>query len=164
MEGWIRPGLDPDRKSWIHGNTAPAWGLLETSPGELSVYWQDQSGQLKSTPRLLRGTLRTDGFVSVRAKYHGGEFTTKPLTFKGRELVLNYSTSAAGSLRVEIQDEAGKAIPGFALADSPQIYGDAIQEVARWKAGADVSKLAGRTVRLRFAMKDADLYSFRFQP
>jgi len=38
LEAWIRPGLDPNRESWIHGNTAPAWGILETAPGELSVY------------------------------------------------------------------------------------------------------------------------------
>jgi hypothetical protein len=37
----------------------------------------------------------------------GGEFTTKPLRFEGSELELNFATSAAGSVRVEIQDEHG---------------------------------------------------------
>jgi hypothetical protein len=165
MEGWIRPGIDPKRESWVHCNTAPAWGLLETAPGELSVYWTDHYGQSKpySIPQLQRGTLRTDGFVSVQAKYDGGDFTTKPLTFEGRELVMNFSTSAAGSVRVEIQDQAGNAIPGFALADCPEFYGDAIEEVVKWKGGSDVSALAGQSVRLHFVMKDADLYSIRFR-
>ena len=114
-------------------------------------------------PQLQRGTLRLDGFVSVHAKYAGGEFTTKPLTFMGREFLMNFSTSAVGSVRVELQDESGTPIPGFALADCPAIHGDAIEEVVKWKAGSDVSALAGKPVRLRFVMTDADLYSIRFR-
>jgi hypothetical protein len=164
MEGWIRPGMDPNRESWIHCNTAPAWGIVETAPGELSVFWIDHYGQSKSIPKLQRGTLRTDGFVSMHAKYAGGEFTTKPLSFKGRELVMNFSTSAVGSVRVEIQDAAGKPLPGFTADDCPEIYGDAIEEVVKWKAGSDVGKLAGQPVRVRFVMKDADLYAIQFRP
>jgi len=164
MEAWIRPGLDPQRESWIHGNTAPAWGILQTGPDELSVYWTDHTGQPGTNAQLQRGTLRVDGFVSVHAKYGGGEFATKPLTFAGSELVMNYSTSAVGSVQVEIQDQEGNPIPGFTLADCPEIYGDAIQEVVKWKSGSDVSALAGQVVRLRFVMKDADLYAIRFRP
>ena len=163
MEGWIRPGLDPQRESWIHCNTMPAWGLLETAPDELSVYWIDHYGQPGSIAQLQRGTLRLDGFVSMHAKYAGGEFTTKPLTFAGRELVMNFSTSAVGSVRVEIQDQAGVPLPGFALADCPEIYGDAIEQAVKWQAGSDVSALAGQVVRLRFVIKDVDLYSIRFR-
>jgi len=32
-----------------------------------------------------------------------------------------------------------------------------------WKQGRDLRALAGRAVRLRFAMKDADIYSIRFR-
>ncbi|MEO7319141.1 MAG: hypothetical protein ABIZ56_09150, partial [Chthoniobacteraceae bacterium] len=91
---------------------------------------------------------------TVRA---GGEFTTKPLTFVGQRLVLNVATSAAGSVRVEVQDAAGKALPGFTLADCQEIYGDELARAVSWKGGGDVRALAGQTVRLRFTMKDADL-------
>ncbi len=67
-------------------------------------------------------------------------------------------------MRVELQDQEGSPIPGFALADCPEIYGDAIEEVVKWKSGPDVSALAGQVVRLRFVMKDADLYALRFRP
>ena len=163
MEGWIRPGLDPNKESWIHGNTSPAWGILQTGPEELSVYWVDHY-QLAYISQLQRGTLRLDGFVSMHAKYGGGEFTTKPLSFTGRELVMNFSTSAVGSVRVEIQDQAANPIPGFTLADCPEIYGDAIEQAVKWAGGSDVSALAGQVVRLRFVMKDADLYAIRFRP
>lgn len=81
--------------------------------------------------------LRKDGFVSLRAGYPGGEWTSKPLIFSGTELILNYSTSANGSIRVEIQDAAtGQPIPGFVLDDSPVIFGDKIAgSVNAWIAG-----------------------------
>ena len=75
---------------------------------------------------------------------------------------MNFATSAAGSLRVEIQDPDGKPIDGFALADCPPFFGDTIERVVTWKNGADVGSLAGKPIRLRFELKDADLYSFRF--
>jgi hypothetical protein len=54
-------------------------------------------------------------------------------------------------------------VSGFALADCPVIYGDAIEEVVKWNAGSDVGALAGKPVRLRFVMTDDDLYSIRFR-
>jgi hypothetical protein len=111
----------------------------------------------------LRYSLRTDGFASVNAPYCGGEFVTRPLTFIGRELVLNFSTGAAGSVKIEIQDTDGKSLPGYSLAEATELIGDAIERVASWKSGPDVSKINGRSVKLRFVMKDADVYSLRFR-
>lgn len=161
MEAWIRPGLDPN--NWCHRNNGPAWGILETAPGELSVYWVEHYHQ--DIPcQLRRGTLRTDGFVSLKAPYAGGELVTKPLTFTGKELVINYSTSAVGSVQVEVQDASGRPIEGFTLAQCPEMYGDEIERVVAWAGGSDLSALAGKPVRLRWVMKDADLYSIRFRP
>ena len=87
---------------------------------------------------------------------------TKPFIFSGRRLTINYSTSAAGGLRVEMQTADGKPIEGFALDDCPEIIGDRIEHTVSWKSGSDVGKLAGQTVRLRFELKDADLYSLQF--
>ena len=75
---------------------------------------------------------------------------------------MNYSSSAAGGLRVELQTPAGKPIDGFALGDCPEIIGDRIDAAVSWKSGPDVGALAGKPVRLRFVLKDADLYSLRF--
>lgn len=65
--------------------------------------------------------------------------------------------------RLEIQDEAGKPIPGFALEDCPVIFGDHLDRVIPWKDGKDLAALSGKTVRLRVELKDADLYSFQFR-
>jgi len=164
MEAFIRPGLDPDNWGDPHGNNTPAWGLLETAPHEISVYWSVHYGQdTGSIPELRRGTIRKDGFVSVNAPYAGGEFVTRPLVFTGSRLVLNYSTSAVGTVRVEIRNADGSAIPGYTLAECAQIYGDHIERVVEWSSGSDVGRLAGTPVRLRFVMNDADLYSLRFR-
>ena len=90
------------------------------------------------------------------------QLLTKPFSFSGSKLEINFASSPAGGLRVEIQDESGKPCPGFALAECPEMIGDDVERIVSWSAGADVSKLAGKPVRLRFAMKDADLYSLRF--
>jgi hypothetical protein len=100
----------------------------------------------------------------VTAGASGGEFTTRPVTFEGNHLVLNYATSAAGSVEVELQDEAGRPLPGFALADAVPLFGDELDAMVKWKSGNDVSALAGTPVRLRFVLKDADLFALRFAP
>ena len=165
-EALIRPGLQQER--WVTRNNYPAWGLLVTkselpgAPEELSLY-TTEGYYAGDSSRLRRHTIRVDGFVSVRAPLNGGQLVTKPITFEGSKLVLNFSTSAAGSIRVEIQDAEGKPLPGFTLDDSSEVFGDAIQRVVSWKGGADVAALAGKPIRLRFTLSDADLYSFRFQ-
>ncbi|HIE96710.1 MAG TPA: hypothetical protein EYG03_02385 [Planctomycetes bacterium] len=83
--------------------------------------------------------------------------------FGGTQLELNFATSAAGLIRVEIQDADGKPLEGYSLADCPEIFGDTIARTVVWKDDSkDVSSLAEKPVRLLFELKDADLYSFRF--
>ncbi|MBL9137262.1 MAG: hypothetical protein JNK85_15425 [Verrucomicrobiales bacterium] len=159
LEGFIRPG--PDLGNWASRAGLSALGIVPTGPAEMSLFKQAHYAQPDC--QLLRYTLRTDGFVSVRAPFGGGEMVTRPLRFAGREMILNFATGAAGGVRVEIQDQAGTAVPGFSLGDSVEQVGDEIERRVRWKAGSDVGALADRVVRLRFAMKDADLYSLRFR-
>ena len=159
MEAWIRPGRD--RRNWGDRSTMTAWGLLRTAADELSVYVSQH--YRFNTAHMLRGTLRVDGFASAHAGYAGGELVTTPVSFKGRRLVLNYATGAGGSVRVELQAESREPLAGFELAEGEELYGDSIAEPYRWKSGGDLSSLAGRRVRIRFAMKDCDLYSYRFQ-
>lgn len=113
---------------------------------------------------ISRVVLRRDGFVSVRAGSAGGEFTTPPLRFRGDQLVLNVDTSALGEVQVEVQDEAGKPIPGFTLDDADILHSaNAINRPVSWNGATTLEKLAGKTVRLHFALRDADLYAFQFR-
>ena len=115
------------------------------------------------TAHLDRMTLRIDGFASVNAPYIGGEMVTKPFRFSGKELEINYATSAAGSLRIEVQEANGVPVAGCALDECPEVIGDELERIVCWEGGGDVSRLAGTPIRLRFVMKDADLFSLRFR-
>ena len=165
-ESFLRPGLRT-MDTWFYGDIYQNWGLVETAskiadaPREISVYFTEST--MQDRPAYLRRyTLRVDGFVSLTAPLSGGEVLTKPLLFQGGRLLLNYSTSGAGSVRVEIQDAVGKALPGFALEDCDELYGDALEQAVAWKNNPDLSKLAGQPVRLRFELRDADVYAMRF--
>ncbi|MBN1293715.1 MAG: hypothetical protein JXB48_17875 [Candidatus Latescibacteria bacterium] len=159
MEGFIRPGTDIG--NWASRAGMTACGIVPTGPAEISLYKQAHYAQ--PSTHLLRFTLRTDGFVSVNASYSGGEMTTKSLKFKGNKLILNFSTSAAGGIKVEILDSSGKVIPGYSIDDCDEIIGDSIERTVTWNNNSDVSRLAGQPVRLRFTMKDADVFSMRFR-
>ncbi|MHC4402225.1 MAG: hypothetical protein ACYTG0_21365 [Planctomycetota bacterium] len=151
MEALIRPGLD--KAAWGNRSNYAAWHVVPTGPTEMSIFMLGDR----------RYVLRLDGFVSVNALWRGGELLTKPLRFEGSELEINYSTSAGGAVRVEIQDARGQPLLGFTLDDCEQIVGDEIQRVVEWTNGSDLSPLTEKTIRLRFVMHDADLYSLRFR-
>lgn len=158
LESFIRPGIGPG--NWVSRSNYAAVGIVPTGPAEISMYVCRSYTQ--PLPRLERLTLRTDGFASVQAPYTGGEMRTHPLTFTGRELHLNCACSAAGSVVVELQDSDGRPIPGFTEAEAIPTLGDALAHVVQWKNGPDLGKLAGKPVRLRFIMRDADLYAMQF--
>jgi hypothetical protein len=157
-EAWVRPGLD--KQNWTDRSNMPAWGIIETADGEFSMYlsehyrWPDN--------RLRRMTVRKHGFASIGAGAAGGEILTKPIVVRGKHLVLNYATSAAGSVQVEVQDaETPHPIPGFALSDMPPLFGDEIAAPIAWKSDADLSSLIGKPVRFRFVLTDADIFSLQ---
>lgn len=176
MEPFVRPGLDP--LNWHDRSVMMARGILQTSPTELSLYYFEH--YRTDSIQLRRATLRPDGFISITATFQGGEFTTRPFVLEGQELELNYSSSVAGSICVEAQDEHGKPIAGFRLQECDEIFGDELERVVTWRKGhndvltedrkeiankpSDLAHaLRGQVVRLRFVMKAADLYSFRIR-
>lgn len=165
-EAFIRPG--PARKdTWVYGDNFIIWGMVQTeshfqgAPDEISLYATEGYWEGNATS-FRRYTLRMDGFVSAQASFSGGRLITKPLKFDGSQLEINFSTSAAGGVRVEIQDGAGKPVPGFTLANCNEQFGDQPGRVVSWKSRTDVSQLSGKTVQLLFELKDADLYAYQF--
>ena len=88
--------------------------------------------------------------------------TTVPFTYTGDHLVLNYATSAAGEVRVELQDADGNALPGFSMEECDVLIGDRIDGAVSWHGQKSLSRYIGKPVRLKFQMRDADIYSFVF--
>lgn len=163
-EAYIRPAAT--RASWSNRGNYAALNVfpLRNDRPDMPDEWRytvlDDMGLLVRD-RVYR--LRLDGFASLRAGYEQGTVLTRPLTFEGNALLLNYETSAAGRLQVEILDEHGGPLPGFGLADLKEtLRGNERGQVVVWKSGTNLAALAGRPVRLRFVLKEADLYSIRF--
>ena len=158
MEAFLRPGTDP--RNWHERAIEVGSGLVPTGAGEMSLY--TVQNYRTDQVHIRRAVLREDGFISVHANYAGGELITRPFTFSGSKLALNYSTSAAGSLRVELQDIQGHPLPGRSLDHSVEMFGDEIGAEVIWDEGPGVGPWAGQPVRLRFVLRDADLFSFQF--
>ena len=105
-------------------------------------------------------TLRRDGFISIDCHYAPGRLTTKLVTFVGNELEIN--AAASGSISVEILDESGLTIPGFAQEDCVPFSGDSVRGRVSWKSGNNLSALEGKPIRLVFHMQMTRLYAFQF--
>lgn len=165
-QAFLRPGLRT-KHNWAYGDNYIAWHVVETEPTEddmpreLSLY-ATESYFTGNASRLRRYTLRMDGFASIFAPLGGGEVITKPFVFEGQALLLNCSTSAGGSIRVEIQDADGEPIEGYTPNDCGEIFGDFLDYRVGWNHRTDVGGLAGKAVRLRFVLRDADVYAMQF--
>jgi hypothetical protein len=164
-EAFLRPGMRDN--NWTYGDNYLAWQVVETvsdSPGtppELSLYATEGYFTGRQS-ELRRYTIRIDGFVSAQAKLSGGELITKPIRFTGGRLTINYATSGAGSVRVELQHIEGKPIEGYTLAECDEIFGDQLDRTVTWSGRGDVSNLADQPARMRLVLSDADVYSFQF--
>lgn len=156
-EAWCRPGPDP--RNWTQRSGMVAYGCAELQPGEWSFYisehyfWNDN--------RLRRLAVRKHGLGSLHAGGRERKVVTRPVLVEGQYLYLNYATSAAGSVRVEIQDEGGTPLEGFRLDDMELLYGDELDARAVWKSGADLRQWNGIPIRICFVLDDADLFSIR---
>ena len=102
-------GRESARTTGSRARTIPALNVVQTGPTEMSVYVNQDYAQ--PTAHLRRYSLRLDGFASAQADYAGGELVTKPLVFQGRALSINFATSAAGGIRVELQRPDGSSDP-----------------------------------------------------
>lgn len=123
-------------------------------------------GEAPRPPIVHRLVQRLDGFVSADAPYgEEAELVTHPLRFAGERLVLNVDAGATGFVQVGFLDERERPIPGFSVDECVYVNGSAVAHPVEWlETGGDVSRLAGRTVRLRIRMRGASLYALQFVP
>ena len=98
-------------------------------------------------------TLRRDGFVSLHAGNDNRTLTTEMLSFKGKYLFVNAEVN--GGFQVEILSDKGKVLRQSTLC---QAFNATKQRIL------DVSGFSGKKVRLRFTMRDGDLYAFWISP
>ena len=109
---------------------------------------------------LSLATLRADGFASLGASYDGGRVTTRPFRFSGRRLLVN-AKADFGRLLAEVLSAQGEALAGFSFADCRPLQADRLDQTVTWTDHATLDALKDQTIRLRFRLENARLYSYR---
>ena len=158
MESFLRPGIGLE--NWVSRSNYPALNIVQTSSNEMSFYVNQNYAQSSSC--IHRYSLRIDGISSIYAGFSPGTVITKPFIFKGKQLHMNYSTSAAGGIKVSILDNSKSPYKSFDIDNAIESIGNYIDRIIKWKNINDLSSLEGKIVRLKIELKDANLYSLRF--
>lgn len=160
-EAYRRPGPDPANWGDAHGNNTPIAGISETSPIEWSVYWFEGSAT-GAMPHIRRGVVRPHGFASIHAGADAGEFITPPLQLpdgvQRATLLLNFATSARGSVHVALLDAESQPIAGYTPGECTELYGDELERTVTWKGGDSLP--VATPFRIRIVCKDADVFAF----
>jgi len=151
----------PEREdNWYYEDGYLAYGFAETPDGfggrEISLYRPE--GWFAGNPRIVRYTVRMDGFYSWHANGSGGSLLTHPVIFEGSSMEINFATSSLGGVRILICGMDGVPMEGY---DSGILFGDSLSRPVEFEKNP--ADLAGHPVRLYFELRDADLYSFRFR-
>ena len=108
--------------------------------------------------------MKKDRYVSLSSnEQREGILATKPLTYNGKRLLINARCRAGGEIRAEIADASGKPLPGFERSASLAFSGDDVAHEMQWKGGGKLPD-GGRFTKVHFFIKDADLFTFEFQP
>ena len=137
-----------------------------------------------SDPDLVRfglglARLRKDGFVSFDAgSVREGTLITRPVASQGEGLVINAKCGHNGYVRVEVVDEYDAILAGRSKEQCDVFVGDSTAHKVTWKGDGKlpVARKEERSKdtlypwkskppfrKVRFFMKNAELYSFRIQ-
>ena len=79
----------------------------------------------------------------------------------GDGILLNGAVAPTGRIRVEVQNEQGRALPGYGVEDCVPFTGDEVAHAVAWTSGSR-ERIAGRPVRVQVELDRARLYTFRF--
>lgn len=142
-DAWVAGSLYSHE--WTQRNFITLRGIIEQG-NDFYIYttknydWDDDGIFLYSIPRYR--------FLSLYADGKGGSFTTKELSFTTDTIHLNYSTSAFGSVVVQVLN-----LDGTIRYTSKEIYGNELSYPLT------IPNLAGTEGMLRFTLKEAHIYA-----
>ena len=146
--------------NWLYGDGYPWSGFAYVNDGrkekdDTLCFWFPKNHDNPGEQVYRRYTMRIDGFVSLNANFDGAQMRSKKVIFFGKNMEINFSTSAFGRIRVTICDNDGN------LIESEDLFGDRVDRPVRFKG--DLSRFSGKEVQITFIMKDCDIYSFQFK-
>ena len=121
-------------------------------------------------------TLPADRYMGLLAGPDLATVVTRPLAFTGSKLKVDVDASLPDSysrdnskrhfdemdLRVALLDQWGGAIEGFSISQCRMLTESGAQDVFWEPSGPDLSRLSGKSVRIRFEFRNATVYGFQF--
>ncbi len=165
---WTRP---PQRAQFIPRGDKGQWdaGMIYTARapvvvGDKLYFYYGGCDGLHDDNRVHvaigLATLRLDGFCSMQAGASEGSLITRREPFREPAVTLNARTAPGGYVTAEILDRRGRVLPGFSRQDCASFSGDAVAHVLKWKSAQFGPAQKASDYKLRFWLKDADLFSY----
>lgn len=105
-------------------------------------------------------TLRLDGFCSMRAGKDEGWLISRRELSRTPKVTINAVVRGDGYIRAEILDRWNNVIPGFSQNDCIPFTGDSVRHEMTWKSGQFPADLVDADKKIRFRIRNADLYSY----
>lgn len=177
---WLSRVLSVENGSLIlyyAGSEGPHRQVSESNAPSIDIGYLetaiDHGGHfLPFTTALCRATWEYDRMYALASSAGGptiGVATAKPAAIAGKRLLLNVVTRPEkkaskpgvdeGYLQVELLDERGNAIAGFARSDCEPVKGDHRSVQVQWKGGEQAPAAA---CQARFYLKRSFLYGYEF--
>ena len=145
--------------NWVYGDCYPAYGLVDGKDDCYYMYLPGNHRSLWKPKTMTRYEIKKDRFAASVAEYGEKILVTKPIIFEGEYLHLNFTTTAYGYIYVDVLDTNGNPIS----KQSFEIFGDTVDRKISFSNGDSFGNFAGKPVRLRFRMREAKLYSMKFE-
>lgn len=140
---------------WNNGNIQSAAGSPIIVGDKLYFYVSGRHLNSENKEIISTGlaTLRRDGFASMDGS---GHLTTEKFVFTGQYFYVNSN----GTIKVELLNADGSVLPGFSKEECNAVTGDKTKSLVTWKNNPSIESLKGKTIRAKFYLENANLYSF----
>lgn len=165
---WTRP---VDREQFLPRGEAGSWdgGMIVTA--RAPVVWRDQlyfyyggTDKVHDDKRAKAGiglaTLRLDGFCSMAADASEGWLISRREPMREPQVYINAVTRTDGHISAELLNRKNQTVPGFSRQDCITFQGDSVKHALRWKTESFTSQQLKGDFKIRFWIKNADLYSY----
>ncbi|MCH2117326.1 MAG: hypothetical protein MK161_06465 [Pirellulales bacterium] len=127
-----------------------------------------------NTRTIGMAQIRKDRFIGQYGDVNGGWVLSREVKVTGNRLVVNiapehraWNHQHHGYVKVELLDRNGgvysyQNLPGFGQDDCARLRANEYEMVVSWNGNPDLSSLRGKPVYIRFWLKSAYLFGFRF--
>jgi hypothetical protein len=151
--------------SWDGGVAAPGNGLVSLPGDRMGVLLLGSRVPHKHPRRPPLGaigwaTWPKGRLVALKAAVEGS-FMTWPILFEGRTVHVNFKTSLAGFIKIEVLGPENKVLRSF--DDCDPLSGSELDRTVTWKGQSDLGHTDDIPVTLRFRMQNAEIYSVEFK-